>query len=221
MRVVVITGIDKGIGKALAEKFLKEGDFVIGTYHKSIDFKDENLVALSLDLNNPQSISDCVDKIKSLGKKIDILINNAGVLLDEYDATVIVEKLRATLEVNLIGTIDFTERLIPLIARGGHIINITSRAGSLDKTIKGESHFPGYYPSYKMSKAALNMYTATLSKRLKGIVVSSVHPGWVQTDIGGMEATYTCKEVADDIYKFAFSNPETGGFWFKSERMPW
>lgn len=224
MKTIVITGINKGIGKALAKKFLDEGYFVIGTYRaEKPDFENKNLRACELDLASDPSIASCANKITGLGKKIDILINNAGVLLDEEETRVVTEKLCKTLEVNLIGTIDFTEKLIPLMNQDGHIVNISSTAGSLEKAGKAESHYPYHYPSYKISKAALNMYTRTLSLRLKesGITVSSVHPGWVRTDMGGQEAPASPEEAAEGIYKIAISRPETGQFWFKEEKLPW
>ncbi len=224
MKTIFITGINKGIGRALAEKFLNENYFIIGTYHREKpDLENKNIYTCGLDLSSPQSIASCAEKIIGLKKKIDILINNAGVLLDEEETKVVTEKLRQTLEINLIGTIDLTEKLIPIMNRGGHIINISSTAGSLEKAGKAESHYPYHYPSYKISKAALNMYTRTLALRLKecDVTVSSIHPGWVRTDMGGSEAPTSPKEAAESIYQIATSNPKTGEFWFKKENLPW
>src|SRR3989344_1147234 len=122
MKTVLVTGVGKGIGEALMEKFIEEGHFVIGTYHtEKTGTENKNLHLVQLDLTKPDNIGNCVQDVFSLRRKIDILINNAGVLLDEDDTSVINEKLRGTLEVNLIGTIDFTERVIPLMKQGGHI----------------------------------------------------------------------------------------------------
>lgn len=221
MKTVLITGIGKGIGKALAEKFLSEGHFVIGTIYSGTAPTHGNLLVYELDLSKPESIVSCTESISKSGKRIDILINNAGIIADENETKVVPEKLRKTLEVNLIGTIDLTERLIPLINKSGHIVNISSSAGALSGSVK--SHFPGHYPSYKISKAALNMYTRTLAVRLSDsdITVSSVHPGWTKTDMGGEDADFTPEEAAEWIYKLATSKPETGQFWFKGEIMPW
>lgn len=239
MKTVLITGISKGIGQALAQKFIKEGFDVAGTVFggESTDFfsqddqNDQNnsgghLSVFKLDLSSPESIIDCANKIiATLGneKKIDILINNAGALYDEDETSVVIEKLRKTLEVNLIGPIDFTEKLIPHISSGGHIVNISSSAGSLERATHAESHHPYHYPSYKISKTALNMYTCTLALRLQpsDITVSSVHPGWVKTDIGGQEAEITPEQAALGIYDVAISRPETGKFWFGKEKMAW
>ena len=225
MKTILITGIGRGIGKALAEKFLAEGYFVIGTYFsKPLSYTHENLLSYKLDLSSAENIETCSKEILETKRKIDILINNAGVLEDEDETQVIVEKLRKTLEVNLIGTIDFTEHIIPLLNKGGHIINISSTASSLEMTgFAVASHHPGYYPAYKISKTALNMYTRTLAMRLheNSITVSSVHPGWVKTDMGGLEADITPEEAAKNIYNLAISEPETGQFWFNGEKLPW
>ena len=157
-----------------------------------------------------------------MGSHIHIIVNDAVIVADEYDTQYFVDKLRKTLEVNLIGTIDFTQRLLPLMSEGAHIVNISSTAGSLELVGK-VSHFMGHYPAYKISKAALNMYTRTLALELKDreITVSSVHPGWTKTDMGGEEAELTPTQAADGIYKTAVSHPESGGFWFAGERLPW
>ncbi len=224
MKTVLITGVSKGIGEALFRKFTKEGFCVLGTVYSgdSINRGGESLI-FKLDLSSPESISSCTSEIIATGKKIDILINNAGVLFDEDETSVVVDKLRKTLEINLIGPIDFTERLISSINPGGHIVNISSSAGSLEKATHAESHHPYHYPSYKISKTALNMYTCTLALRLKDsdITVSSVHPGWVKTDIGGQEADITPDQAAEGIFDVAVSRPETGKFWFGKEKLPW
>ena len=223
MKTALITGVGKGIGKALAEKFLSEGYFVIGTFNSGKLDSQKNLIQFNLDLSKKESIENCAKEISKLGKKIDILINNAGALLDEDELTLVPDKLRATLEINLIGTADFTEKNIPNLSKNAHIVFISSEAGSITLTEKGISHEPGHYPAYKISKAALNMYMATLAGRTMkdGLVVSAVHPGWVKTAIGGDEAPITPEEAVGDIFKLAISKPATGGFWFKGNREPW
>jgi len=200
MKTALITGIDKGIGKALMEKFLSEGYFVIGTYLSSEPErvfsaesfgvpKKENLQTFQLDLSSSESIKNCVAEIKNTDKKIDILINNAGVMLDKGELILNPDKLRKTLEVNLIGTSNFTEQMISFVnsdgpahhddVSGGHIICISSIAGSFKHVDSGVGRSPNHYPAYRISKAALNMYVNNLAERIKdqNIIVSAVHPG--------------------------------------------
>lgn len=225
MKTIVITGVSRGIGRALAIKFLEEGWRVLGTSQSgSVDYSNDRLEIFKLDLADTASIEKCCDAMRDRGGHIDALINNAGTLEDEDETRVIVDKLRKTLEVNLIGTIGFTERILAMMAKEARILNISSAAGSLNDDPE-ESHFPYHYPAYKISKAALNMYTRTLSGRLKNegsqITVSSVHPGWVKTDMGGEEAPLEPAEAASDIYDLLISGPESGQFWYKSRKYPW
>ncbi len=218
MKTVLITGASRGIGKALGEKFLKEGFFVMGTSTDGIfEWTHENLQTFSLSLEHTSSIDKSVEEIKQFGKKIDILINNAGSWSnDDDDNTFHPEQMRRTLEINLIGPADFTEKLLHTINHGGHIINVSSRAGSMGYVRQIQ------FPDYRISKAALNMFTRLLSIReANKFIVSSVHPGWVKTDMGGEEADIYPEEAAEDIYKLAISNPESGQFWFKGEKFPW
>ncbi|MFA6158694.1 MAG: SDR family NAD(P)-dependent oxidoreductase [Candidatus Paceibacterota bacterium] len=224
MKTALVTGISKGIGLALAKKLQTEGFHVMGTIYtgaKPVGHGEWDV--FDLDLSSSESVARCAGDIIASGAQIDILINNAGALLDEDDTSVITDKLRRTLEINVIGTIDLTERLLPCVKAGGHIVNVSSTAASLEQTGHPGSHFPGHYPSYKISKAALNMYTRTLALRLKetGIVVSSAHPGWTRTDMGGPEADITPEEAAENIYEVAISRGETGQFWFKDKKLPW
>lgn len=230
MKTVLITGIGRGIGKALADKFLAEGYFVIGTTYSSkpspAAATTANLKTYSLDLSSPESIKKCADDIRSSGMKIDILINNSGILTDEDETSVVPGKLREVLEVNVIGTADFTERMIPAMNKGSHIVFISSAAGSItDMDDVMASHHPYYYPAYKISKAALNMYARTLAARMThdkyDITVSCIHPGWVRTDMGGDEAPISAEEAAGDIFTTASSRPKTGQFWYKGKKQAW
>ena len=221
MKSVVITGVSRGIGKALAQKFLNEGYFVIGTsISGDVDFSNENLKILQLDLSDKKSIEKCTREIE----KVDILINNAGALFDDEITELKNDKLRQTLEVNLIGTSDFTERLLDKVSSAGHILFASSSAGSISETdYSTHSHHRGQYPAYKISKAALNMYMRTLAMRMADkIKVSSYHPGWVKSDMGGEDAPMTPEEASEHIFSTATDkNIETGQFWFKGEKYPW
>lgn len=223
MKTVIISGISKGIGRALAQKFLDNNYFVIGTtLDGQMDITHENLAVFKLDLSDATSVAQCASQITKLDKKIDILINSAGVLFDnDGDPDIRMDLLRTTLNINLIGHIDLTQHLLPVINDGGHIVNISSRQGSL--SFVKDFNLPAYgFPSYKISKAALNMFTRVLASRLHGkITVSSVHPGAVKTGMARPDATMEPEEAAEDIYNLAISNPETGQFWYKGEKYPW
>jgi len=218
MKRVIITGASRGIGKALAQKFLKEGYGVIGTsIDGTLDYSHDNLEVVQLDLLDSQSILKSSSIICNIEQGIDILINNAGALFDNGEGEIVIDKLRKTLEINLIGPIDFTQRVLGKINNGGHIINISSTAGSL-----GSIHHTNY-SSYKISKAGLNMFTTYLAFMLKDKVkVSSVHPGSVKTEMGAWVGDMSPEEAAEHIYNTAVDKDiETGQFWFKGEKFPW
>lgn len=226
MKTVLITGASRGIGLATAKKFIDQGWKVIGTYNKNpIMIDSDKLIKLELDMLSPESIANAADKIGELSLNIDVLVNNAGVALDVSDKYANMEKIRKTFEINLFGLIDLTEKLLDLISEGGHIINIDSQYGSFAMPIDDETSI-----GYRMSKAALNMYTRHLAFRLQKqkIIVSSFHPGWVKTDMGYSRATddgllpnREPEEVAEDIYDIFKNVSESGFFWYQGKKQEW
>jgi NAD(P)-dependent dehydrogenase (short-subunit alcohol dehydrogenase family) len=225
MKVVVITGVSRGIGRATAEKFLSVGWHVIGTsISGESNISNERLTVIKLDLSKQRVIEKALEKIKTETKKIDVLINNAGVALDSWDEGVNLSKVRETFEVNLFGLIDFTEKLLPIINEGGSIINLGSRYGSFSMPIDDNTSI-----GYRMSKASLNMYSRFLAFRLieNKITVSSIDPGWVKTDMGFSGATKKAgpdrepSESAEEIFNLATANYKTGLFWHKNNIRDW
>jgi NAD(P)-dependent dehydrogenase (short-subunit alcohol dehydrogenase family) len=217
VKTVIITGASRGIGKATAEKFLVEGWRLVGTSKTgNLQFYNERSETYTLDLADAESIREFESFIRKLNISIQVLVNNAAISIDQ-NQRFSVDVLRKTLEVNLIGLTDLTERIIPYITRGGHIINLSSGLGSLTHATNP------YYPTYRISKAAVNMYTRHLASRLqdKHILVSSIDPGWVKTGMGGSGATRNPSEAAQDIYDLAVTSIETGFFWYKGRKKEW
>jgi NAD(P)-dependent dehydrogenase (short-subunit alcohol dehydrogenase family) len=217
MKTIIITGISRGIGKATAQKFIEEGYKVIGLSQSGKSpFQHQNLEVYQTDISNPTSIKSFVDQLISKSIKIDIFVNNAGILIDKGNGLTI-DILRKTLEVNLFGLIDLTEQIIPFMNNGGHIINLSSGLGSLTDATSGS------YSTYRISKVAINMYTRTLAAQLnnRGIRVSSLDPGWVKTDMGGLGAARTPSEPANEIYELAVSKVDSGFFWHTGKKRDW
>ncbi len=214
MKTVLITGVSRGIGKAAAEKFLKEGWLVIGTSTTGKPpIKNQNLQMHKLDLLDGESIRQLSRKTG----KIDVIVNNAGIFIDRGKNNISSEALRKTLEVNLIGLADLTDRLLPRVNEGGSIINVSSSLGSI-------TEFGGHYaPAYQISKGALNMYTRALASTLKkrGITVAAIDPGWVKTDMGGKGADREPKEPAEEIYELATKKIDSGYFWHRGKKRKW
>jgi NAD(P)-dependent dehydrogenase (short-subunit alcohol dehydrogenase family) len=217
MKTVIITGVSRGIGKVAAEKFLNEGWRVVGVSKSGkATIRHAALTIYPADLSSTSSIRDFVKLVVASGLKADVLVNNAGILVD-HDPGGDLSILRTTLEVNLIGLIDLTEHLLPNINNGGHIISLSSGLGSLTDATNGA------YSSYRISKVAINMYTRVLASRLKekDITVSSIDPGWVKTDMGGVGAPRDPSEPALEIFELAASRVDSGFYWHRGKKKNW
>lgn len=211
-KTVLITGASRGIGFALAEHFLNNGYTVIGTSRNEDinNLSHENFVALELDLTKKESIHNINEILSFTIPCIDILINNAGIGPDLYTLEPQINSFEQTFDVNVTGTVFFTEIMRENIKNGGKIINISSKMGSVESCVLTDS------VAYRMSKAALNMYTKILANRLADKqFVAAVHPGWVRTTIadGNLNGRLSPAESALKIFEFAVSDFETGIFW--------
>ena len=210
-KTILITGTSQGIGHALTKLLLINGYRVIGTNTTGIDnINENNYKSFALDLSNLDSIVAFEKNLQIENIKIDILINNAGIGPDldfEVPEEISVKK---TFDVNVTGTTFFTEQMIQHLTIGGKIVNVSSKMGSIDVCEKSDS------VAYRMSKAALNMYTKILSNRLEGKqLVASVHPGWVRTNIAksNVYGRLSPEESAQKIFQFITSDFKTGIFW--------
>jgi NAD(P)-dependent dehydrogenase (short-subunit alcohol dehydrogenase family) len=210
-KTILITGTSQGIGHALTKLLLINGYRVIGTNTTGIDnINENNYKSFSLNLANFDSIAAFENNFQLDNIKIDILINNAGIGPDlDFDLPE-ETSFKKTFDVNVTGTTFFTEQMLQYLNIGGKIVNISSKMGSVDICEKSDS------VAYRMSKAALNMYTKILSNRLEGKqLVASVHPGWVRTNIAksNVNGRLSPEESAQKIFQFITSDFKTGIFW--------
>lgn len=191
----LVTGANRGIGLEFTRELLKRGESVVATARDPESAEElqalqnenaERLTLFSLDIADVASIETFVNELGS--RAIDVLINNAGILercgaLGEIDYEIIARSF----QVNTIGTLRLTEALLPSLRRaegGATIVNLSSKMGSIAENTSGGSY------AYRASKAALNMVTRSLALDLadEGIIAFVVHPGWVQTRMGGPNA---------------------------------
>ncbi|WP_375435010.1 SDR family NAD(P)-dependent oxidoreductase [uncultured Hymenobacter sp.] len=209
-KTAVVTGANSGIGLALTQKLLAEGYRVIGTSRSGqiADFSHPNLTVVTLDVTKDESIEQAVTKIGQLAPSIDVLVNNAGVGSDLGTITPERNALRDTFATNVDGTILFTEPMLPLVRDGGQIVFLSSKMGLV-------SHAAPDSPAYRVSKAAINMYAAILAERVadRTIGVTPMHPGWVQTRMGGSSAPFTVEQSAAGLFRGIEARPESGKFW--------
>ena len=212
-KTVLITGASRGIGYALAQQFIDKEFRVIGTSRTGAiqNMASNKLIAKSLDLRDSKSQAELVKWLVKNEIKIDLLINNAGVGPDLGMDRPEAESYATTFEINVNGTVFFTELVLPHINNGGKIINISSKMGSIASCTTTDS------VAYRMSKAALNMYTKILTNRLQDTQkVAAIHPGWVRTTISestSKNAPLSAEESAKGIIDFVRSDFKTGTFW--------
>jgi len=210
MKKILVTGASNGIGLALTKKLLAEGLEVIAVTRSGeiADLINDKLTIIKGDISNEASINEVVENLKKQSVKLDYLVNNAGVGVDLSDEVPTGDLMRASFDTNTIGTVLFTEAMLPYLNDGSHVLFLSTAMALLRNV--GPSA-----PAYRMSKAALNVYTVMLSQRLAGqnIIVTALHPGWVQTRMGGETAPVTIEDSVNGIYKAIIENTETGKFW--------
>lgn len=212
-KVALITGANKGIGKEIARQLGLLGYTVVLTARdQKAGAKAVNeLIAVGCDAHNVQlevtNADDIANLVKYLEKnfgKLDVLVNNAGIALEWDGKPTNTEKIRRTLEVNLIAPYAITEALQHLLSLSddARVINHSSQLGSIDAAENMWKHVASFMTvGYSTSKAGLNMLTQIQSKTLgeKGIAVAAAHPGWVKTDLGSDAAPMEVEEGASTV----------------------
>lgn len=230
IKTILITGTNRGLGKACCEKLVSDGHRVIATTrvlengHKAIDdikakYPEADISLYVLDVNDEQSINNCFQEISREHNQIDCLVNCAAILYPNTFKETSLEQLRSTLQTNLIGPFLMCHTFLPLIeaASAGKIINVTSQLGSL---IESGTRFA----AYRISKSAINSLTRVMHHELEesGVKIYSVCPGWVHTDMGGPEAPRTPEQGADSIlFPFYSDEAKNGGFYQDGKIHSW
>jgi NAD(P)-dependent dehydrogenase (short-subunit alcohol dehydrogenase family) len=224
-----VTGASRGIGLALVKQLLTRGHTVIGACRNPDGARDlwevqgdysTRFKSIKLDLNDPATIAQAASLLK--GQTIDVLVNNAGVLLGqsgglrEFNSNDVTKSF----EVNTIGPMRVTAAFLPNLesSHSPKVVNVTSLMGSI-----GDNTTGGYY-AYRMSKNALNMFGKCLSLEFPKITTLSIHPGWVKTDMGGVQAPteiYDSVEGIIDVICGA-TLKDSGRFVdFQGKVLPW
>jgi len=219
MATVLITGANRGIGLEMASQYAARGDEVIAVCRRSSPALSETGAEVfdGVDVTASESLAALAAGLR--GRRIDRLVNNAGILerdgIDQLDFEAIERQFR----VNAIGPLRTTTALRPLLARGSAVFIITSRMGSVEDNTSG-----GYY-GYRMSKAAVNIAGKSLSIDLKdaGIGVFLLHPGFVATDMTGRQGVPVEQAAAGLIARMdSLRLEQTGTFWHQEGyELPW
>jgi NAD(P)-dependent dehydrogenase (short-subunit alcohol dehydrogenase family) len=232
-RHVLVTGANRGIGLEFTRQLLARGDRVIAACRQPGKAAALNTLAgehpgrlhvLPLDVAEPRSHKELARELPLvLGEdgRLDLLVNNAGVLHSgERFGEVGAAHLEHSFRVNAMGPFLLSQALAPLLADAARIANLSSQLGSIGNLGRFGT------PSYNISKAAQNMATALLARALgeRGIVVLAMHPGWVQTEMGGEDAEIAAKDAVRGLLGTidAATRASSGGFFdWQGERMPW
>ncbi|MFO6423534.1 SDR family oxidoreductase [Motilimonas sp. KMU-193] len=229
METYLITGANRGIGFALVQQCLANGHRVIATYRDQsaanalFELAGESclLELVQAELDSETGINKLANEIAD--KPLDVLINNAGIMgpeqqdLNGLDS----EGWLATFAINTIAPFHVSRLLLPNLLHSARprIITISSQMGSLARESTGSY-------AYRSSKAAVNKVMQVMATELaeQGVIVCPMHPGWVQTDMGGMEADISAQQSAAGIIRFVegVSLAESGRFWtWQGEEHPW
>ncbi len=220
MKHIVITGANCGIGLELARHYQAAGWKVTGVCRKSSP--ELEIAGTQIIDGIDVSSNKCVEQLASAlqGQLIDLLINNAGVFLDDNLEELDFDALSLQMEVNAFGPLRVSVALLPNLQAGSKIANISSRMGSIADNNSG-AHY-----GYRASKAACNALGRTLAMDLKkrGIAVVQLHPGFVKTRMVNFNGLISPQESAIGLAERieTVSLEESGTFWHSNgEELPW
>ncbi len=231
-KIALVTGANKGIGLEIVRQLANAGFRVFLTARdrqrgeeasKTLQQDGLSVEFLQLDVADETSIDKLAKELPSQIDHLDVLVNNAGIYLDASNASVLeVEPtlILQTLQTNTLGPLRLTQKLVPLLAQSnaGKVINVSSGGGQL-------TDMSDWAPAYSLSKTALNAVTGMMAAALrdKHIVVNSICPGWVRTDMGGSDASRSVQQGADTVTWLATEAPSdlTGKFLRDRKVIPW
>jgi NAD(P)-dependent dehydrogenase (short-subunit alcohol dehydrogenase family) len=230
--VALVTGAGRGIGLEVCRQLSKKGHRVILTARDAarglaaleVLERDEAVADFHvLDVTDPSSAAKTRDDVMRAYGRLDVLINNAGVLLEDWGDSALTTPLdtfHKTLDANFFGALHMCQAFVPVMKKQGHgrVVNVSSEAGQLEGMAAGAA-------AYRVSKTALNALTRNLGLEMEGtdVLVNAACPGWVRTDMGGAAAPRTPQQGADGIVWLATlpkGGPQ-GGFFQDKKRLPW
>jgi NAD(P)-dependent dehydrogenase (short-subunit alcohol dehydrogenase family) len=219
MATVLVTGCNRGIGLQLCKQLLARGDEVIGVTRGGSDELTQlgAQVISGIDVGDGASMPALKEAIGD--QRIDVLINNAGILRRDKLGELDYEEMDEQFRVNTLGPLRVTEALLGNLAKGSKVAIVTSRVGSIGDNASGGNY------GYRASKTAVNQIGTNLKHDLhpRGIAVALLHPGFVATDMTGGQGiapTDSAKGLIDRIDELNLEN--SGGFWHaEGYELPW
>lgn len=229
-KTAIVTGANRGIGLEISRQLGQLGVKVIMTARNEekgeaaySQLKEEGLDVHfhALDVTNEESVGMLARDVKEQYGALDILINNAGIFMVDKNRILDIDldTVRKTMETNVYGPLRLSQVLAPLLKKSeaGRIVNVSSGMGAIED-------LGGWDPAYSLSKTALNVLTIQLADALRdsGVLVNSMCPGWVRTDMGGSSAPRSVKEGADTAVWLATGEVgRTGRFFRDRKEISW
>ena len=226
--IALVTGANKGIGFEVARTLARLGWRVfLGARSVSAGreaiarIMEGEVTFLEIDVADAKSIQRAAEEFSRQADRLDVLVNNAGILLDEDKSalTITSEIFETTFRTNTLGPWLVAQAFAPSLQESGapRIVNVSSGGGQL------EDGADGWAPGYCVSKTALNGVTVQLAAALPKFAINSICPGWVRTDMGGEDATRSLGEGAAGIVWLATEAPQdlTGRFVKDRKVIPW
>jgi NAD(P)-dependent dehydrogenase (short-subunit alcohol dehydrogenase family) len=211
-RVALVTGANRGIGFEIARQLaLKKITVLMGARHKERGLVAQNKLAdqgldvhfIPIDVTDPTTMEAAIGRIKDTFRRLDVLVNNAGIMLDAETRLLELGRilLQNTLETNTFGPLLLSQACVPIMKqyRYGRIVNMSGALGSLSDIANPDSaHAEVQSPACRLPKILLNGITILLARELRStnILVNSVCPGWVQTEMGGDRASLSPEQGA-------------------------
>lgn len=206
---IVITGTSRGIGYQLAQKFANEGHNVLALSRNAdplLKIKHKSITALSTDLLQETDINKAVDFIKSNWTHVDVLINNAGMLVNKPFKELTTQDFLRVYQVNVFAVAELTKQVLPCMNAGSHVVTISSMGG-----IQGSMKFPGL-AAYSSAKGAVITLSELLAEEYKEqqiafnvLAIGAVQTEMLQEAFPGYEAPLTAEEMADYIFNFSLT----------------
>lgn len=209
MKHIIITGTSRGIGFELAQQFANKGHKVLALSRNTTPLdtiNHQNITTLSVDLSNSDDIKKAIDFVKSDWKKVDILINNAGKLINKPFSELTTSDFEEVYKVNVFAVAELTKNVLPFMEKGSHVITVSSMGG-----IQGSMKFPGL-AAYSSAKGAVITLSELLAEEYKEeqIAFNVLALGAVQTEMleeafPGYIAPLSAKEMANYIFDFSLT----------------